>query len=106
MPSLIGETVRNLREVSPTIYFNVPAGFGALLPHLESDEALAKHFFARLQLIFYAAASLPQDLWDRLEAVALRTTGRRVPMTSAWGATGTSPAGPARPFPGQRSARI
>ncbi len=99
MPSLIGETVRNLREVSPTIYFNVPAGFGALLPHLESDEALAKHFFARLQLIFYAAASLPQDLWDRLEAVALRTTGRRVPMTSAWGATETSPLATAAHFP-------
>ena len=99
MPALIGETVRNLREVSPTIYFNVPAGYGALLPYLESDEALAKHFFASLELIFYAAASLPQDLWDRLEAIALRTTGRRVPMTSAWGATETSPLATAAHFP-------
>jgi feruloyl-CoA synthase len=99
MPALIGETVRNLREVSPTIYFNVPAGYGALLPYLESDEALAKRFFARLELIFYAAAALPQDLWDRIESLALRTTGRRVPMTSAWGATETSPLATAAHFP-------
>jgi feruloyl-CoA synthase len=98
VPALIGETVRNLREVSPTIYFNVPAGYAALLPYLESDEALAEKFFARLELIFYAAASLPQDLWDRLEAIALRTTGRRVPMTSAWGATETSPLATAAHF--------
>jgi feruloyl-CoA synthase len=98
MPSLIGETVRNLREVSPTIYFNVPAGYAALLPYLESDEALARQFFSRLQLIFYAAASLPQDLWDRLEAIALRTAGRRVPMTSAWGATETAPLATAAHF--------
>jgi feruloyl-CoA synthase len=99
LPALIGETVRNLREVSPTIYFNVPAGYAALLPHLEADEALAQRFFARLQLIFYAAASLPQDLWDRLEAIAVRTTGRRVPMTSAWGATETAPLATAAHFP-------
>ena len=98
VPALIGETVRNLREVSPTIYFNVPAGYAALLPYLESDETLARSFFARLQLIFYAAASLPQDLWDRLEAIARRTTGRRVPMTSAWGATETSPLATAAHF--------
>jgi feruloyl-CoA synthase len=98
MPSLIGETVRNLREVSPTIYFNVPAGYAALLPYLESDAALAKDFFARLRLIFYAAASLPQDLWDRLEAIALRTAGSRVPMTSAWGATETAPLATAAHF--------
>ena len=55
-----------MREVSPTIYFNVPAGYAALLPFLESDEALARSFFAKLRLIFYAGAALPQDLWERL----------------------------------------
>ncbi len=50
--------------MSPTIYFNVPAGYAALLPFLERDEALARSFFAKLRLIFYAGAALPQDLWD------------------------------------------
>jgi len=91
LPALVGETVRNLAEVSPTIYYNVPAGFAALLPHLERDDALARSFFARLRLLFYAAAALPQDLWDRLEALSVRVTGRRVPMASAWGSTETAP---------------
>jgi feruloyl-CoA synthase len=91
VPALVGETVRNLGEISPTIYFNVPAGYAALLPHLERDEALARAFFKRLRLIFYAGAALPQDLWERLEAVSVRTTGERVPMTSSWGTTETAP---------------
>jgi feruloyl-CoA synthase len=91
LPALIGETVRNLAEVSPTIYYNVPAGYAALLPHLERDDDLARTFFARLRVVFYAAAALPQDLWDRLEALSVRITGRRVPMASAWGSTETAP---------------
>jgi feruloyl-CoA synthase len=92
VPTLLGETLRNLREVSPTIYLSVPAGYAALLPHLETDETLARSFFARLRLIFYAGAALPQDLWTRLDALALRATGTRIPMTSAWGTTETAPA--------------
>jgi feruloyl-CoA synthase len=91
LPALVGETVRNLAEISPTMYFNVPAGYAALLPHLEKDEGLARAFFRRLRLIFYAGATLPQDLWERLEAVSLRTLGARVPMTSSWGTTETAP---------------
>jgi feruloyl-CoA synthase len=91
LPALVGETVRNLAEISPTVYFNVPAGYAALLPHLEKDEAVARSFFKRLRLIFYAAAALPQDLWERLEAVSLKTIGARVPMTSSWGTTETAP---------------
>jgi feruloyl-CoA synthase len=90
-PGLIEHTVRNLSEISPTIYFNVPAGYGALLPYLEKDERLAQTFFANLQLIFYAGAALSQDLWDRLEALSIRTTGLRVPMLSSWGSTETAP---------------
>jgi feruloyl-CoA synthase len=90
-PGLIEHTVRNLSDVSPTVYFNVPAGYGALLPYLEKDEALAQRFFADLKLIFYAGAALSQDLWDRLETLSIRTTGARVPMVSSWGATETAP---------------
>jgi feruloyl-CoA synthase len=90
-PGLIEQTVRNLSEISPTIYFNVPAGYGMLLPFLEKDERLAKTFFADLKLIFYAGAALSQDLWDRLEALSIRVTGRRVPMVSSWGSTETAP---------------
>ena len=91
VPALVGQTVENLRDIAPTIYFNVPAGYGALLPFLEKDDALARHFFSRVRLLFYAGASLPQDMWDRLEALAIRITGTRIPMTSAWGTTETSP---------------
>jgi feruloyl-CoA synthase len=91
VPELVKETVRTLSEVSPTIYLSVPAGYAALLPHLEQNAALAQNFFKRLRLIFYAAAALPQDLWQRLDAIALRTTGERIPMTSSWGATETAP---------------
>jgi feruloyl-CoA synthase len=106
VPALISETVRNLSEISPTIYFNVPAGYAALLPFLEGDEALARSFFAKLRLIFYAGAALPQDLWERLEAVALRTTGERVPMTSSWGTTETSPLSTAAHFMIERAGPI
>src|SRR5262249_24492525 len=91
-PELIGDTVNNLSEVSPNIYFNVPAGYAMLLPYLEKDEGLARKFFADLNVIFYAGASLSQDLWDRLETLSVRITGSRVPMVSSWGATETAPA--------------
>jgi len=90
-PGLIEETVRNLGEVSPTFYANVPAGFAALLPYLERDEDLRASLFRRLKLIFYAAAALPQDIWTRLEAVSVAATGHRVAMISAWGSTETAP---------------
>jgi feruloyl-CoA synthase len=98
LPSLVDETVRNLSEISPTIYFNVPAGYAAILPRLERDAAFARSFFAGLRLIFYAGAALPQDLWTRLEAVALRTVGERIPLTSSWGTTETAPLATAAHF--------
>ena len=60
VPALIGRTIANLRDVSPTVYFNVPRGYAVLLDHLEKDEALQQKFFARLDLMLYAAAALPQ----------------------------------------------
>ncbi len=98
VPGLIEQTVKNLGEVSPTIYFNVPAGYAALLPFLERDDAFARTFFQKLRLIFYAGAALPQDLWARLEAVSERAIGQRVPMTSSWGTTETAPLATAAHF--------
>src|SRR4051812_9185109 len=105
-PQLIATTVRNLTEVASTVYFNVPAGYGALLPFLESDGELRARFFERLELIFYAAAALPQDLWTRLEAVAAKERGEPVMMTSSWGLTETSPLASAAHFPIDRAGVI
>ena len=93
-PGQIDKTVRNLREVKPNFYFNVPRGFDMLLPTLEQDASFAEAFFSRLEGVFYAGAALPQSLWRRLEAVAARTpraSQHRVWFTSSWGATETSP---------------
>lgn len=90
-PPLIGRTVENLRLASPNLYFNVPAGFAALLPALEQDAGLRDSFFRDLKAIFYAAAALPQDLWDRLERVADLSGHPRPLMLSAWGSTETAP---------------
>jgi len=91
-PGLIEHSVRNLREVKPNFYFNVPRGFDMLLPFLEQDTQAARDIFERLEGIFYAAAALPQSLWQRLEAVARKVRERPLWFTSAWGATETAPA--------------
>ena len=94
-PGLIDKTVRNLREVKPNFFFNVPRGFDMLLPFLEQDPSFAEAFFSRLEGMFYAGAALPQSLWQRLEAVAANTprpSPHPVWFTSSWGATETSPA--------------
>ena len=91
-PGLIEKTVRNLREVKPNFYFNVPRGFDMLLPYLEQDDAFARDFFERLEGVFYAGAALPQSVWERLEGVARRVRERPLWFTSSWGATETAPA--------------
>ena len=90
-PGRIGATVEILREIAPTLYFNVPRGFDMLLPFLEEDAALRTRFFSRLDILFYAAAALPQSSWKRLEAVAERAGGPGVTFLSAWGSTETAP---------------
>ncbi|HTM61831.1 MAG TPA: feruloyl-CoA synthase [Burkholderiales bacterium] len=87
VPGLVETTVKNLAEISPTMYFNVPRGYDLLLPYLEKDEKLRSNFFRDLDVLFYAAAALPQNLWDRIKALS----GPRLAMLSAWGSTETSP---------------
>ncbi len=91
MPGLFEHTVKNLHDISPTIYFNVPRGYDMLVSALRADETLRKNFFKNLQAIFYAAAALPQNLWEALEQLSLDTTGHKVAMVSAWGSTETAP---------------
>jgi feruloyl-CoA synthase len=90
LPGLVETSVRNLKEVSPTAYFNVPRGFDLLLPYLESDAALRASFFRELEVVCYAGAALPQNLWERFERLARAERGG-VAMVSAWGATETAP---------------
>jgi feruloyl-CoA synthase len=91
LPGLIDTTIRNLREVGPTIYFNVPRGYEALLPHLREDEVLRKTFFGRLGLLQYAAAVLPQPVWKAYEELAVQTCGERILWITGYGATETAP---------------
>ena len=90
-PSGIAETVRNLREISPTIYFNVPKGFEELVTYLRAEPALRATFFARVKLLFYAGAGLAQHVWDALEELAVAATGERIAMLTGLGATETAP---------------
>ena len=105
-PELIATTARNLREISPTLYFNVPRGYDLLLPLLESDEALRRSFFSTLDAMFYAGAALPQNLYVRLRAlVPPERTGRTL-MLSGWGATETAPLSTIVHFPIDRPANV
>lgn len=91
-PGLVEKSLRNLREVRPNFYFNVPRGFDMLLPFLEQDDQCARDVLENMEGIFYAGAALPQSLWSRLEQVAAKVRERPLWFTSAWGATETSPA--------------
>ena len=106
MPGLIERTIANLREISPTLYLNVPRGYAMLLDHLERDRELAGNFFRELDVIFYAAAALPQSLWERIERLSESVLGRRVPMISAWGATETAPMATSVHYPIARAGNV
>ena len=96
LPGAIDRTIAHLREVQPTVYFNVPRGYEMMLPTLERDEELARRFFAKLRMVFYAGAGMPPSTWERLEAVAakVRQGSDYGPlwMTTSWGSTETAPA--------------
>jgi feruloyl-CoA synthase len=91
MPGGIEETVRNLREISPTVYFNVPKGYESLLPYLRDDKALRARFFHRLHAMFFSGAALSPYVWNSLDELAVQETGFRVPVLTGLGATETAP---------------
>ena len=92
VPGLIDRTLAHLREVQPTVFFNVPRGYDMLLPALEADPALARRFFERMRMVFYAGAGMPVATWKRLESVAAGVRSEPVWFTTSWGSTETSPA--------------
>lgn len=87
----IEETVQNLREIAPTAYFNVPKGFEMLIPYLEQEPALREKFFSKLEIIFYAGASLAQPIWNKLEELSVKTIGKKVPIITGLGCTESGP---------------
>ena len=90
-PAGIEETLRNLREISPTVYFNVPKGFDMLAPRLREDAGIRRAFYRRLRACFFAGASLSQHTWDQLDAASTAEHGHKTPVLSGLGATETGP---------------
>jgi feruloyl-CoA synthase len=105
-PGLFATSLANLRSVMPTVYFNVPRGFDMLIAALREDEEMRRRFFTEVKFAFYAGAALPQNLWDALEDLSIKTTGRAMPMVSAWGSTETSPLATDCHFQAERSGNI
>jgi len=91
LPGAIEATVRNLRDIGPTIYLNVPKGYEMLLPYLRRDVELRTRFFSRLKVLFYAGASLAQHVRNELEELAIATTGERIMFLASLGSTETAP---------------
>jgi feruloyl-CoA synthase len=92
-PALIGETIRNLTEIAPTVYYDVPIGFELLANEMKHNEALRKNLLSRVRMFFYAGAALAQPIWDSLYETQEQELGYRIPMTSGLGMTESSPFG-------------
>jgi feruloyl-CoA synthase len=106
LPGAIAATAHNLRDIAPTIYFNVPKGFEMLVAYFAADRALREKFFSRLKVMFYAGASLPQHVLDALQDLAIKTTGERVTFLSSLGSTETAPAALACSWYAERAGNI
>jgi feruloyl-CoA synthase len=91
MPGGIEETVKNLQEISPTVYFNVPKGYESLLPYLRDDAGLRAKFFSRLHAMFFAGAAMSPFVWNSLDELSVKETGFRVPMLTGLGCTESAP---------------
>ena len=105
-PGAVEATVRNLREVSPTWYFNVPRGFEALLPFLRGDAELRRSFFRRLQVLWFAGAGLSQPVFDELRQLARDTVGEEILVLTGLGSTETAPFALGRTWPTDDASNI
>ncbi|MGC2518644.1 MAG: feruloyl-CoA synthase [Burkholderiales bacterium] len=91
IPGGIEKTIRNLREIAPTFYFNVPKGYEEIIPYFRREPALRQKFFSRLSMLLYAGAAMSQHVWDALEQLAVETCGERIPLVTGLGSTETAP---------------
>jgi len=89
LPGMFDTTIKNLLEVSPSLYGSAPVAFAMLADAMERDPALRRSFFSKLDYMMYGGATLSNDIYDRLQALAIAETGRRIPLTSMYGATET-----------------
>ena len=96
LPGAIEATVRNLREIAPTWYFNVPKGYETLLPYLRDDRTLRETFFSRLKVLWFAGAALSQHVFDEMKELAFATCGEQILFLTGLGATETAPFAMAR----------
>ncbi|MES2635551.1 MAG: feruloyl-CoA synthase [Pseudomonadota bacterium] len=92
-PALVAETLHNLREIAPTVYFNVPTGFEAIANAMKTDDQLRRNLLSRVQMFFYAGAALAQPVWDALHESQEREIGERIVMGTGLGMTESSPFG-------------
>lgn len=106
VPGLLTKTVKNLREISPTVYFSVPRAYDMLIPLLREDLALRENFFRKLRYIFYAGAALPQHLWTAMQELAATIPNCQTMLVSSWGSTETAPMATDCHFQAERSGVI
>jgi feruloyl-CoA synthase len=93
VPTLMHETLRNLREVAPTVYFNVPTGLEAIANAMHTDDLLRRNLLSKVRMFFYSGAALAQPIWDSLHASQEREVGERIVMGTGLGMTETGPFG-------------
>lgn len=93
VPALMAETLRNLREIAPTVYFNVPTGFEAIAHAMQTDAVLRKNLLSRVKMFFYAGAALAQPVWDSLHRTQEAEVGERIVMGTGLGMTESGPFG-------------
>ncbi|HZD88782.1 MAG TPA: feruloyl-CoA synthase [Pseudolabrys sp.] len=106
LPGAIEHTVKNLRDVAPTWYFNVPKGYEALLPYLRKDAELRRNFFSRLKVCWFAGAGIAQHVFDEIQELAIATCGERILFLTGFGSTETAPFALARTWATDNAANM
>ncbi len=90
-PKGIAETLRNLREISPTVYFNVPKGFDEIASAMNADATLRESLFKRVAAFMCGGAGISQATWNLIDQHAEATVGERIRVIGGLGMTETAP---------------